>query len=183
MATEKPCVICGKPFLPYRQKDKYCSHACRLSAWTSKHGRNVCPKCGHVRQVSVPYKPRADIYLAALADLSRAIPQKAFKSRNKALDERGTSLYRMFGRSGDLLYVGVSSNLAARLVQHENEKEWWHEILFVEVEHFPDRLSAEAAENRAIKGEAPVYNRSGRSRATLDTLTIRKKENREEPPK
>jgi len=41
VATEKPCQVCGRAFLPYRPNDKYCSHDCRLFAWTRRNSRQV----------------------------------------------------------------------------------------------------------------------------------------------
>jgi predicted DNA-binding transcriptional regulator AlpA/predicted GIY-YIG superfamily endonuclease len=68
-----------------------------------------------------------------------------------------TALYRHFDKHGDLLYVGISLNAAARLSQHRN-KPWFAQIANVTVEKFATREEALAAEKRAIMDELPRFN-------------------------
>ena len=72
-----------------------------------------------------------------------------------------TSLYRHFNEDGLLLYVGISLNHIARLGQHSKKAHWFDTISRVEIEHFPDRLSAEKAEYQAIRDEKPLHNIRG----------------------
>jgi predicted GIY-YIG superfamily endonuclease len=57
-----------------------------------------------------------------------------------------TALYRHFGKSGRLLYVGVSLNAPARLAQHREHSHWFAEIERVEFEWYPSRSAALIAE-------------------------------------
>jgi hypothetical protein len=72
-----------------------------------------------------------------------------------------TSLYRMFNREGELLYVGISNHFARRLDDHFGEKEWRPDVATVTVEHYPNRGTAMAAEALAIANEAPRHNLVG----------------------
>lgn len=68
-------------------------------------------------------------------------------------------VYRMYDCYGDLLYVGMSTDLGNRLKQHGlGEKAFWRFVVRIEVEHFPTREAALTAERIAIEGEAPMYN-------------------------
>ncbi len=71
-----------------------------------------------------------------------------------------TYLYRLFNEAGELLYVGVTCNLVARLAAHRRQKSWWGEVADTTVIRFPTRLEALAAEVEAIAGEVPRYNKS-----------------------
>jgi predicted GIY-YIG superfamily endonuclease len=81
--------------------------------------------------------------------------------RHKTPDRRERSswtLYRLIGRDGELLYVGISSAALRRFHQHEGKRTWWREVTAVEIEHFASRNEAAAAENRVIRLEHPLYN-------------------------
>lgn len=72
-------------------------------------------------------------------------------------------VYRAFDESGRLLYVGCTVNVEGRMATHA-EKSPWH--LFhsrLEVEEFPTRDEAAAAEVVAIATEHPRWNMRGRS--------------------
>lgn len=68
------------------------------------------------------------------------------------------SLYRMFNAEGDLLYIGCSYALPARLEQHRCRRNWWGEVATVTVEHFETHAEGWAAECDAIIAEVPRYN-------------------------
>lgn len=68
-----------------------------------------------------------------------------------------TSLYRYYDVDDKLLYVGISHNPFAREVQHCAQRDMML-VRFVEIEWFPDRPTAEAAERVAIDRERPVWN-------------------------
>ena len=70
-----------------------------------------------------------------------------------------TTLYRIYGEGGGLLYVGVTSNRVSRMQSHA-EKGWWREVRQVEYEDFATRTEALAAERSAIVGSLPKYNRA-----------------------
>ena len=69
-----------------------------------------------------------------------------------------TSLYRMYDAAGTLLYVGMTGHIPVRLDQHGGNKPWWALVARIDVEHFPLRSEAAAAEARAIRDEKPKYN-------------------------
>lgn len=71
---------------------------------------------------------------------------------------RAHALYRFYDAAGDLLYVGLTADPGTRWKTHSRQKEWWHEVTTIRVEHFPDRVSVEAAERHAIQTERPRYN-------------------------
>jgi predicted GIY-YIG superfamily endonuclease len=71
-----------------------------------------------------------------------------------------TALYRIFGVSDFLLYVGISNDFGRRWKQHAREQPWWDERRRLTVdEWFPFRSEAKAAERAAIKAEHPKYNK------------------------
>lgn len=70
---------------------------------------------------------------------------------------RPTALYRLFGATEELLYIGVAFDPKVRFVQHRKAK-WWHQATRHTLEWFPTRAEAEAAETAAIQSESPLYN-------------------------
>ena len=74
-----------------------------------------------------------------------------------------TSLYRCYAADGTLLYVGISFR-PTRFSQHRRDKDWWSDVSAIDIEHYPDRDSAKAAEDRAILVEQPVHNIVGAAR-------------------
>lgn len=75
----------------------------------------------------------------------------------KRTERHSTSLYRMFDSDGVLLYVGITSS-PKRLGQHQRNSAWWLAVARVEVEHYPTRADALAAEADAIRTEGPTHN-------------------------
>lgn len=69
-----------------------------------------------------------------------------------------TSLYRHFDASGGLLYVGISLNPVARLIQHSSGAHWFSDIVNISIEYFDTRGEAEVAERIAINSEKPKHN-------------------------
>lgn len=70
----------------------------------------------------------------------------------------GTSLYRFFDADDRLLYVGITSVGPNRWTEHEANRPWWADVRRTSVEHFPDRATAIAAEQDAIRSEKPLHN-------------------------
>lgn len=68
------------------------------------------------------------------------------------------ALYRFFGIGRQLLYIGISGSLPTRLGQHAKQKDWWHEVVSVEVQHFDTKEAVLGAEKSAIESERPAYN-------------------------
>lgn len=69
-----------------------------------------------------------------------------------------TTLYRWFNTANELLYVGISNNVARRTDQHNDSKAWWNQVDYCRVERFASRGLALAAETEAIHNEHPIYN-------------------------
>jgi len=72
-----------------------------------------------------------------------------------------TDVYRFYDRAGELLYVGLSCSIAARVGAHRHEHGWWSEVKWIEVEHLPSRDAAAQQEKRLIAWLVPRYNRNG----------------------
>jgi hypothetical protein len=91
---------------------------------------------------------------------------------------RGMSyqLYRHFDRDGTLLYVRISLSALRRLGDHAQTSGWFSAIKRVEIETFPDRAAAVAAERAAIRDECLLYNVAGSSGdETPETRAAKKK--------
>lgn len=69
-----------------------------------------------------------------------------------------TTLYRLFGAKGDLLYVGIAERWTSRLRQHAGDKAWLGDVRRVDLEQFCDRRAAMHAERLAIIKEHPRHN-------------------------
>ena len=69
-----------------------------------------------------------------------------------------TSVYKFYDDEQNLLYVGISLNVFARLSQHKRDKDWWDEITNIKVQHTDTREDALDLEARLIKDEEPKYN-------------------------
>lgn len=69
-----------------------------------------------------------------------------------------THLYRYFDTDGRLLYIGVSASAIRRLLEHASGKAWAAMVSKVDVQTYPTRQDALAAEEAAIKSEKPQFN-------------------------
>lgn len=76
-------------------------------------------------------------------------------------DQGRTSLYRLYDRNGNLLYIGISNDPAKRFNSHRwaKYKAWRHDIATYTAEWLDTREEAEAAEIAAIRSERPLHNR------------------------
>lgn len=75
-----------------------------------------------------------------------------------SMKDRPHVLYRMFTKTRELLYVGISVDVGMRFGQHADDKPWWAEVNSIELEHHDSRAAALAAERTAIIAERPVHN-------------------------
>lgn len=71
-------------------------------------------------------------------------------------------VYRLWDEAGELLYVGISKTLTNRLMQHDSNQPWAHEIASVTGKRYATREKARAAEIDAIQTEHPRYNKQDR---------------------
>lgn len=72
--------------------------------------------------------------------------------------EGKTSLYLYYDRNDLLLYVGITARGVSRNREHNATKEWWPFVARQEVEHYPSRSAALAAERSAIRAFHPPFN-------------------------
>lgn len=71
-----------------------------------------------------------------------------------------TGLYRFYGETDDILYVGISWHPGKRFVQHARTKPWWPEVKSYELKWYADRPTAESTETGLIRKLRPPYNRT-----------------------
>src|SRR5262245_13116024 len=72
-------------------------------------------------------------------------------------------LYRTYDADDRLLYVGISNDALNRFVRHNRTSRWMDEsITTLEIERFPSRAAAVAADQRALIEERPIFNISGK---------------------
>lgn len=67
-------------------------------------------------------------------------------------------LYRHFDKDGALVYVGISNSALKRTMNHRSQSKWFDIVVRIEIERFPDRETALAAEEAAIQNEKPLLN-------------------------
>jgi predicted GIY-YIG superfamily endonuclease len=77
--------------------------------------------------------------------------------------DKRTYVYRIFDKSGRLIYVGCSNTPEARLATHRAAAWWAPQICRIKLKVFPDRQSAIEAEAKAIREENPRWNINHRS--------------------
>ena len=68
------------------------------------------------------------------------------------------SLYRVYGKDDELLYVGISTLPLRRMIDHEDHAHWFCEVERITIDKVMGRRSALDAERRAISQENPTYN-------------------------
>lgn len=73
-------------------------------------------------------------------------------------DETETYLYRLWSSGGDLLYIGVTSDIERRMTQHSKVQSWWGDVAMWGIQVLPTRSAAFAAEAAAVAGESPRHN-------------------------
>jgi hypothetical protein len=69
------------------------------------------------------------------------------------------AIYRLRDAAGELLYIGVTSDAALRLLQLARYAPFASEIASCSIDHYDTRADAESAEHAAITTEAARYNR------------------------
>ncbi len=69
------------------------------------------------------------------------------------------AVYRLFDADRNLLYVGCSGHVDARLRQHEVEKPWWPDVQHRTICWYDSHTDALLAEKQAICDEGPRHNR------------------------
>ena len=67
-------------------------------------------------------------------------------------------LYRVYNDTGELLYVGATTNPGIRFVSHAYSQPWWDEASNIKLQHYPNAAALDAAEIYAIATEGSRYN-------------------------
>lgn len=70
-------------------------------------------------------------------------------------------VYHVYDISGDLIYVGCTSNLFARLRAHQTTSWWAHQGAHVVAKVYPQRFIAFDVERKAIQSGHPRWNLNG----------------------
>ena len=95
-----------------------------------------------------------------------------------AEDPRPTVVYSLFDASGNLLYIGVSSDFGMRLTHHRSPfiNPWADLVDHWTTEEFPTRAEARQVERELIARLSPRCNKNHKRREPLD-VTPRGKDN------
>lgn len=91
------------------------------------------------------------------------------KGEREILADVPTALYRFYDSNDRLLYVGITYDLERRWKSHKRNQLWWLDVARKEHVWFPNRAQAEKAEERALRLEKPVWDRSRLPRQDLMT--------------
>jgi len=84
-------------------------------------------------------------------------------------------LYRHFDEQGNVLYIGVSICVVARLYGHKKAS-WVHLISRIEVERFETRELALIEGTNAILKEQPIYNIAKKIKSTRKPYVFKKEQ-------
>lgn len=76
------------------------------------------------------------------------------------------ALYRLYARTGELIYVGATYCFQERMEQHARSSSWWAEVDDAFVVFFPGRAALLAEEARVIRRSRPRHNVYGVSKQT-----------------
>lgn len=68
-------------------------------------------------------------------------------------------MYRCHAADGALLYIGATNSWTQRRWHHRTRSPWWPEVSRVSHEPYPNRDSAQEAEQAAIRAERPLHNK------------------------
>lgn len=67
-------------------------------------------------------------------------------------------VYMAYSESGEVIYIGSTSNPRLRVGQHKAVKPWWPEVVRVAVDTYPSKAEALAEEKKRICAQQPKYN-------------------------
>lgn len=171
--------------LPYRTRPRNLGDGILVTAARVHEGVWVSPRRGsqfHLAQdVAVAWEERGPVYggrwlcggksigirfdrpewlkeawgKAMPVDVEDVLCHKCRQARDGA---EKPAVYRAFDKADQLLYIGSSKNLPARLRSHHNSTWWWPVVKRVEHESFETLHAAREAEKKAIQAERPKMN-------------------------
>ena len=67
-------------------------------------------------------------------------------------------VYTLRDADENVLYVGCTWNIASRLAQHTYSKGWWADVVYIDVQRFPDQAIALDNERGLIRQYSPRHN-------------------------
>lgn len=67
-------------------------------------------------------------------------------------------LYRFYDDAGQLLYVGMSTNILLRINTHRRNSHWWSDAVEMKMQRFANSEELAEAEIIAIRHEEPLHN-------------------------
>lgn len=70
------------------------------------------------------------------------------------------TLYRCYTHDGQLLYIGITSDMSKRIKCHlTDSRGWWPLVAHIETEQV-DPVEARHVEREAIRNERPAFNKA-----------------------
>src|SRR5215204_4079709 len=79
-------------------------------------------------------------------------------------------VYYLRNAAGQYLYIGMSSNIKARLRAHRYDRRWRHELARVDVSEEMPRAEAEEFERREIFRLQPLHNIADKNGLTTQQI-------------
>jgi hypothetical protein len=68
------------------------------------------------------------------------------------------TLYKLYDADRNLLYVGQTTNLKARLAAHATNAAWWSGVAYTDTEEYPSAWELSRGEREAIVALRPRHN-------------------------
>jgi len=99
--------------------------------------------------------------------------EKKFSNRT-IFEEPQASVYKHWGKEGELLYVGLAKDPLSRNVSHLAGIRHRYEIANITFEWFDTREEASAAESESILREKPKYNKVTRDQREITVRLLGK---------
>lgn len=135
----------------------------RFYELASNHGRQAHEFKRWMMHEVLPTIRHLNLKSTQRADLVMVRQEVSLVKTPKPRDRtRPHSLYRFFDSAGNLLYVGITWNVTARVKQHRTTQPWWSLVRNMTVEAYPNEQAALKAEMRAIRTEHPLHNVVGK---------------------
>jgi predicted GIY-YIG superfamily endonuclease len=90
---------------------------------------------------------------------AQTITSRGILAMSERQESGRTFVYRAFDSYGDLLYVGMTKDLVARIKDHTRQSPAWiTQMATLTAVTYWKRAEACAAESKAIRTECPIYN-------------------------
>ncbi|AEK07532.1 endonuclease [Mycobacterium phage Send513] len=96
--------------------------------------------------------------LAAVQRYNGALEE--YRAKYGKTKRKHYTLYRFRDDEDNLLYVGMTRTFINRMKNHAMDKDWWEDVSYITVEHYPDAESLRQAELHAIATENPLHNQA-----------------------